>query len=191
VKKGTDFDVPDGIIAYLTGECGWNVNDEHIVEVTLYKLPDALPLWVTGFLPDCPAKRAATLTEYACFRSAPFNGRAYDTDVPHTRNNWLCCDFKQWGIVSTHCAIRTNSNRAGSSHLKSWLIETSVDGEKWLEVDRKENNKERNGRWLTVTFAVTRGEECRFIRLVNVGKNHRGNDLLLISGWEIFGGLLE
>jgi hypothetical protein len=35
VKKGQyGFDVPDGIIAHLTRECGGNVHNHHVVEVT-------------------------------------------------------------------------------------------------------------------------------------------------------------
>jgi hypothetical protein len=34
VKKGGRFDVPDGIIAHLTRECGGNVHDRHVVDVT-------------------------------------------------------------------------------------------------------------------------------------------------------------
>jgi hypothetical protein len=41
------------------------------------------------------------------------------------------------------------------------------------------------------TFAVAGGEECRFIRLVNIGRNHLGTDQLNISAWEIFGSLIE
>jgi hypothetical protein len=38
---------------------------------------------------------------------------------------------------------------------------------------------------------VTGGRECRFIRLVNIGRNHDGEDCLCISAWEIFGSLIE
>jgi hypothetical protein len=34
VKKGGQFDVPDGIIAHLTRECGGNVHDRHAVDIT-------------------------------------------------------------------------------------------------------------------------------------------------------------
>jgi hypothetical protein len=45
--------------------------------------------------------------------------------------------------------------------------------------------------WLTGTFAVADGGECRFIRLVNIARNHLGNDCLFISAWEIFGNLIK
>jgi hypothetical protein len=34
VKKGKYFDVPDGVIAHLTRECGGNVHDRDVVDVT-------------------------------------------------------------------------------------------------------------------------------------------------------------
>jgi hypothetical protein len=59
------------------------------------------------------------------------------------------------------------------------------------EVAREEDNKQLNGKWFTGTFAVAGGEECRFIRLVNIGRNRYRNDKLCFSAWEIFGSLLE
>jgi hypothetical protein len=57
-----------------------------------------------------------------------------EENIPHARNNSLCYDSKERGIVPTNYAIRTNWSDAGDYHLKSWLIETSVArraGGKW------------------------------------------------------------
>jgi hypothetical protein len=72
-----------------------------------------------------------------------------------------------------------------------WLVETSADGENWWEVAREEDKQQLNGEHFIDTFAGAGGGECRFIRLVNIGRNHYGNDALGISGWEIFGSLIE
>jgi hypothetical protein len=58
-------------------------------------------------------------------------------------------------------------------------------------VAREEKNNQFNGSHFTGTFAVVGGGECRFIRLVNLGRNYCGNDALEISAWEIFGVLIE
>jgi hypothetical protein len=84
-----------------------------------------------------------------------------------------------------------SENGTGGDHLKSWLVETSVDGENWREVAREEENKQLDGEWFTGTFPVAGGGECRFIRLVNIGRNYAGNDALMISAWETFGNLIE
>jgi hypothetical protein len=93
--------------------------------------------------------------------------------------------------VPTHYTIRSYFGLPGGLHLKSWVVETSVDGENWREVAREEDNEQLNGSRFTGTFTVAGGGACRFIRLVNIGRNHNGDDCLCISAWEIFGSLLE
>jgi hypothetical protein len=134
------------------------------------------------------AKNAADLEINSCFHSAFRNKKE---DIPHTKNNWVCYDFKERRIAPTHYTIRTFAGGPGNSHLKSWLVETSVDGESWREVAHEEDNWQFNGEWFTATFPVAGGEECRFVRLVNIGRSHFGNDLIWISAWEIFGILIE
>jgi hypothetical protein len=187
------YDIPDGIIAHLTRECGGNVHDHHhVVEITsgsFEKETQGANPHSGAFDndPDNAAKNAADLETDSCFYSAFHNPRE---DIPHTRNNWICYDFKERRIMPTHYTIRTWHGDPDASHLKSWLVETSMDGENWQEVAREENNK-LNGKWFTATFAVAGGGECRFIRLVNIGRNHAGYDQLWISAWEIFGGLVD
>jgi hypothetical protein len=103
----------------------------------------------------------------------------------------VCYDFKERRIVPTHYTIRTHDSGPGNHHLKSWLVETSADGGSWREVAREEDNRQLNDRRLTGTFSVAGGGECRFIRMVNIGRNHSGDDRILISAWEIFGILVE
>jgi hypothetical protein len=188
--KEVEIDVPDGTIAHLTRECGANVHDRHVVDVTCGSFEKE----TEGANPHSgaydnhyrwAAKNAADLESDSAFFSAY---RKKEGDIPHTRNNWLCYDFKERRIVPTHYTIRTNDD---DFHLKSWLVETSADGENWREVAREENNERLNGRWFTGTFPVAGGGECRFIRLVNIGRTHYGIDQLAITAWEIFGSLIE
>jgi hypothetical protein len=81
--------------------------------------------------------------------------------------------------------------QTGSFNLKSWVVETSLDGTNWIEIDCKQNNSQLDDRNVTVRFEVSRSEECGFLRLVNIGRNHSGNDALVISALEIFGTLIE
>jgi hypothetical protein len=112
-------------------------------------------------------------------------------DIPHTRNHWLCYNFKQKWFLPRHYAIRTNGCAPGQAHLRSWLVETSTDGEEWREVPREEGNKQLNGKWFTATVAVTGGGKCHFIRFGNIDRNQSGTDALLISAWELFGSLIK
>jgi hypothetical protein len=193
VKKVRGFEVPGGIIAHLTRECGENVHDCDVVDVTsgsFEKVTQGANPHSGAYdnNPSFAAKNAADLETVSFFCSA---FRKAGEDIPHMRNNWVCYDFKERRIVPTHYTIRTNRNGQGGPHLKSWLVETSVDGENWREVAREENNNQFNGALFTATFPVRGGGECRFIRLVNIGRNHNGNNVLWISAWEIFGSLFE
>jgi hypothetical protein len=190
-KRKIEIDVPDWMIAHLTRECGGNVHDRHVVDVTCGSFEKE----IHGANPhsgaydnksEWAAKNAADLETDSYFYSAYRYGY-----IPHTRNNWICYNFKERRIVPTHYTIRTNRDGPGNPHLKSWLVETSVDGEVWREVAREEDNKQLNGKYFTGTFAVADGGECRFIRLVNIGRNHDRDDCLHICAWEIFGSLVE
>jgi hypothetical protein len=182
LKRGRYFAIPDGIIAHLTRECGGNVYDRKIVAVTAGSFER------TTEKNKANPKQVADLGSGSSYWSDYRSLREY---IPHTRNNWICYDFKERRIVPTHYTIRTHDGGPGWSHLKSWLVETSADGESWREVSREENTEQLTGPNFTGTFAVAGGGECRFIRLVNIGRNHYGYDILRISAWEIFGGLVE
>jgi hypothetical protein len=181
-KFHVKIDVPDGIIAYLSKEYQGNVHGEGILEVTFGSLEGET------YGTDADAKNVADFAFESCFSSCY---RAMGENIPHTRNNWVCYDFKDRRVVPTHYTIRTSGDSADAGHLKSWLVETSADGESWREAAREENNTQLNGPFLSGTFPVAGGGEWRFIRLVNIGRNHRGDDQLMIQAWEIFGSLIE
>jgi hypothetical protein len=82
-------------------------------------------------------------------------------------------------------ALESSGNaRFFISHLKSWIIETSVDGKSWRGVAREENWQLS---FFTAAFAVADRRERRFIRLVNTGRNFYTDDKLLTTAWEILG----
>jgi hypothetical protein len=148
--KETDemYDISDGIIARLTRECGGNVHDRHVVDITsgsFEKETQGANPHSGAFdnHPRAAAKNAGDLEIVSYFLSAY---RYSFEEIPHTRNNWVCYDFKEKRIAPTHYAIRTNwSDPPGGCHLKSWLVETSVDAENWREVAREKNNNQLNG----------------------------------------------
>jgi hypothetical protein len=75
--------------------------------------------------------------------------------------------------------------------LKSWVLEGSVDGQRWTDIDRKTDTQ--NFRDLdndaVASFAVSHIAECRFIRMTQSGKNHAGDYRLLLQSVEFFGTL--
>jgi hypothetical protein len=89
VKKGKYFDVPDGIIAHLTRECGGKVHDAKVVDIASESFgkesiggnPHSEPF---DNNPRDGAKNAADLEAQSSFYSAY---RSYKENSPHTRNN--------------------------------------------------------------------------------------------------------
>jgi hypothetical protein len=61
----------------------------------------------------------------------------------------------------------------------------------WTEIDRRDSNSDLNGKDITRTFVVLHHEVGRFVRLVNIGRNHFNSDMLCISSFELFGSLIE
>jgi hypothetical protein len=73
--------------------------------------------------PEWAATNATNLEAGSCFLST-YRGR--EEDIPHTRNNWLCYDFMD--------SVNPLGNLHGfyGFHLKSWLVETLVDGRRTI-----------------------------------------------------------
>jgi hypothetical protein len=72
-----------------------------------------------------------------------------------------------------------------------WVVEISLDGEAWTEIDRKRNNMDFKAGCGPASFDVSKSAECRFIRLTQRGKRHCRDDYLVINSFEVFGDLLE
>jgi hypothetical protein len=87
-------------------------------------------------------------------------------------------------VRPTHYTIK-------AGYLKSWVVEGSLDGESWTEIDRQTNNQYFNGRYAPASFAVSNPAECRFIRLTQTDKRHDNYDSLLLYAVEFFGTLSE
>jgi hypothetical protein len=175
------LDPLSGIIAHLTRRCGGNVHDRGVVQITSSGTYEEAR-W-------CAAMNAADLAVDSAFWSGH---RWPGENISHSRNTWICYDFRDWKIIPTHYSIRSYCGGSVNSHnLKSWIVETSMDGFEWIEVDHKENNSDLNARNITRTFGIAKCNICRLIRLVNIGRNHANTDALVISCWEIFGLLME
>jgi hypothetical protein len=68
------------------------------------------------------------------------------------------------------------------------------DGASSTEIDRPENNSDLNGEKAVKTFAVSRCVCFGKIRWWQTGPNHRGNNQLVLSAFNVFGpvaGLLQ
>ena len=163
----------EGVIAHLTRECGGNVHDKGIVNVTASS--------VYNDDSDYHPKNAVDLGTDSLYCSK------------NEKDTWICYDFKERCVIPTSYSVRSQGNGPGNSHLKSWVIEVSNDGSSWTEIDRRDNNNDLNDKYATANFKISKvpSESFRFFRLKQTGPNHRGYDYLAISSLEIFGTLFE
>ena len=160
-----------GIIAHLTHECGGNIHDNGVVNVTASSFNDA------SYHP----KNVVDLRKDSYYYSK------YEQDT------WICLDFKDKSVIPKSYSLRTCNNGPGGCHLKSWVFEASNDGKTWTTVDRRDNNYDLNDRHVTRNFGVSHGtsERFRFIRLRQTGQNHRGDFCVILTALEVFGVLCE
>jgi hypothetical protein len=105
---------------------------------------------------------------------------------------WICWDFREMRVRLTHYTLWT-------AYLKSWVVEGSLDGARWTEIDRQTDNQDFTGRngiydhdWNTASFRVSRAADFRLIRLKQTDQNHTGNHTLLpLRAVEFFGAFSE
>jgi hypothetical protein len=107
-------------------------------------------------------------------------------------NSWICYDFKDIQIKVTHYSIRTRRDYA-SHHLRSWTLEGSTDGLKWVKIDDRQNDTSLNSQGAISVFSISESfeEEFRMIRLRQTEKNSSRNDQLVVNAIEFFGVLKE
>jgi hypothetical protein len=152
----------------LGKSCGGNPHDKAIISATGTPHSDH---------PVYHPKNAADLQSDSYFWSQDSAGR------------WVSYDFIEMRVAVTHYILRSNSDSAGGRHLRSWVIEGSEDGGKWIEMDRRENDGSLNGAKSIGSFEVRNVIECRYVRIRPTGPNWQGNNQLYFQAFDLFGGL--
>jgi hypothetical protein len=109
VQKRMEFGLSDGIIARMARECGGNVHDRHVVDITSGSFGKETkatnpPSGVFGYDPQYAAKNAADLETDSYFWS---DCRSSPDFILRTRNNWGCCNFNERRIVPIYSTIRS------------------------------------------------------------------------------------
>jgi hypothetical protein len=154
----------EGIIRYLTLKHSGNVHDREIVTITSKSVYDQRP--------ELAVRNVADLARDSSFSSK------YDP------GQWVRWDFGERRVRLFHYTI-------WSKWLKSWVIEGSMDGLNWAEVDRRTENDDLKVSPNIASFALANPMECTFIRLTQTGESRPGGDQLRIWGVEFFGAILE
>jgi hypothetical protein len=74
---------------------------------------------------------------------------------------------------------------------KSWVIECSLNGTSWTQLDQRMNTKDLIGQNRVACFPVSRVVESRFIRLRLIEPSHSGDRFFWLTAVEFFGILFE
>jgi hypothetical protein len=120
-----------------------------------------------------------------------------DTSLSEFRSDdlleqWICWDFHQLRVAPKQYQIRS----ATVAHPKDWVLEVSIDGEKWTPVDKRQDNYdlfywESREKSKVATFIIENIQEGRYIRLTQTNTNHDGNNVLALASCEFFGDLFD
>ena len=163
MTKMIQIDPLNGIIEKLTRDCGGNVHEKGVVEVTASSCSLG------------SAKDVVDLGADTCLYSY------WEPD------QWIRYDFKQRSVTPTGYSIRSGSEWCP----KSWVFEVSNDGKNWQVVDRRDNNEDLKAGDVWCNFAIIDHPHgnFRFVRLRQTGTNHYGDNQLVIAALEVFGTL--
>ena len=153
-----------GIISHLRSQCGGNVHQKGVVNIT-----------ASGN----DLNKCHQITDYG------WNGAWYSKDE---ENSWVQFDFKA-PIVCVK-AYTIKSPQKEYWYCKDWVVEVSDDGKSWVAIDT-ESNDELRGRLTVKTFqcASPRSGFSRFVRLRQTRVNPVGTFHFNISELELFGTL--
>jgi hypothetical protein len=155
----------EGILCYLTKKHGGNVDEKGLVTITSKSVKDTCPWY--------PLKNIADFATHWSFKSGDETGQ------------WVCWDFHEMRVRPSHCTMISRG-------LKSWVVEGSLDGGTWTEIDRQTNNNVFESKsWSAALFTLSTPVESRFIRLTSTGRGHDGRYRLHLQGVEFFGTLFE
>ena len=170
----------EGIFAHFTRECGGNIHDQGIVNITAS---------------DCPEDRCCpknTVNGLGNANNQNNFGREFFCSENYP-DSWICYDFKERRVLPTSYTVMSFWERPHAEHPQSWVIEVSNDATSWTEIDRRDNNDELNDYDAIANFEISgvSNESFRFFRFRQTGPNHYGNYYLTIARLEIFGTLFE
>lgn len=169
-KSGSDF---NGIMNYLASQTEGNIHDNGTINITSNSIKD---------LDDHPKN----LVDYN--KENYYNSK-------DSKLATVCFDFKERYIQPTSYSIKSCSN-ISCPHLKNWVIEVSNDGNKWDEVDRRENDSNLNGEVKIFTFNIQKqtSNYYHFIRIRQIGNSwytKENHNWIVVRRFEVFGKLKE
>jgi hypothetical protein len=172
-----EFDSKDehqlsGIIRHLTDTKarGSNVHKANVVTITTHDILENRP--------DFAPANVVDLESTAFYKSKD------------KKDQWIMWDFHDYRLRPSKYAIQ--SGNCGI-YLKSWVLEGSVDGSTWVKLNERKgyNNLKAANIVQTFDIAADSRQECRYLRLSLLERNHSQTEEIVIRAFEVYGTLTE
>lgn len=152
-----------GIIQYLWELCNQNPHDSGLISITSTKSHFNSPRNVLDI---------------------NFKSYFYTDDEPDA---FLKIDFKNYRVRLTSYVIQTNLTGTGGWHMRSWIVECSLNDEEWIILDENRACEVLNGTSRCNSFNIANCPWLRFLRIKMTEKNHWGDGSLLLAHLELHG----
>jgi hypothetical protein len=155
-----------GIIHEMTKQCGGNIHEKGVVNITSSGDQRNLPFQVANH---------------------GWNNNWCSYNEP---NSWICFDFKDRSVALNRYTLK--SNPYADSDFVSWVIEGSNDGSNWTTLDER-NTRDLNGPGIVKTYLCSNdcSEFFHYIRMRQTGRNSINHDRLTLTNIEFFGRVRE
>jgi hypothetical protein len=156
---------------------------------------DGIAAWMRGQAGGNPVREG--LIEVSCSAGNPYGEKLFDKDwkcywsSANAADQWIAFRFPKHSVVVTDYSLRSPNSKQGWNHLRSWVVEGSMDGKEWCEIDRREGTEELNGKSKVATWKCREPRKVRIVRIRQTGKNHRNLDDIQLSGVEFFGRVFD
>ena len=159
-------DPSNGIFSALYAKCGNSPIDMGIIEITA-----SSNTYTFNFL--CQPK---------------WDSMGYSNDEPRS---FVQFDFKTAAVNVKAYTIKSSSQvcldvRLRGCYILEWILEGSHDGTRWTPIDQRKLTR-ADGSKMCVYKCYESTNYFRFVRLVQTGKNSKGNDCLCLTKFELFG----
>lgn len=102
-------------------------------------------------------------------------------------DQWIKFDFKTSRMILSSYTLKTYNYVAGGNHMKTWVVEGSTNDTDWLELDRRTNVNELNGRHNLKNFKCKNSGAFRYIRIRQTGTTHCESNIMALTNVEFFG----
>lgn len=168
---GNDQNRFNGIIRYLTNECGGNVYQKGVVKVT---------------------ESSVNTNEIHAYNLVDLDNFETRFLSQNKENSWAQYDFGDRKVRPTHYSIRSRQYSKGEYHLKGWVIEGSNTGQNdWKVLDSRSGVTCLDDRSASYTFEIQHklknDEFYQYLRIRQTEPNANNNYHMGLSALEYFG----